>query len=63
MTFQYGYVKTINGESRRIVLGHVDSSQYAEKKREIDDANFISSGGLGHPPDKNTVWFIEETIM
>ncbi len=58
MKYEYGYISTVRGESKRTVLGSVSENEYEAKKAEISSANFVSSGGLGTEPDKHTRWFI-----
>ena len=53
--FEYGYSFS---DGERIVLGSVYRSGYAKKAAKIEDANFISGGGMGHAPD-GTTWFID----
>jgi hypothetical protein len=53
--YEYGYLLTARGESKREVLGTVNDDGYDKKKQEIASANFVS----GCQGDGNIIWFID----
>lgn len=55
--FEYGYITSSHGETRRVVLGKIRGTEYDRKQLEIERANRVSS--IIDPTD-NTQWFIEQ---
>ena len=53
MKYEYGYTVSVKNESKSVVLGVVEDSDFQSKKAEIDYANKLDA-------KCSTTWFIKQ---